>query len=227
MPAHKSIGKKNYNAIKKNDQKYEPLMRHFKYLKNLGEVRATRVVATLVNGMQGHTNCNDSINMTYLPISMGYRSCYKRYMASLGYTVRTMEMGAFIVTRGDGMEVDAGEYCSFPIYLILWKRDLPDLKVSQPVEDICKDCYAFATRHRYLANCTMGFNNDDGEGNGNGDGNSNGDNDNNASCGNGKGKFSNDRRSNDGSNNDGSRTFPMLESAQLGTLTSTVWMRHQ
>jgi hypothetical protein len=28
MPAHKSIGKKNYNAIEKNDQKYEPLTRH-------------------------------------------------------------------------------------------------------------------------------------------------------------------------------------------------------
>ncbi len=28
MPAHKSIGKKNYNAIKKNDQNYEPLLRH-------------------------------------------------------------------------------------------------------------------------------------------------------------------------------------------------------
>jgi hypothetical protein len=38
MPAHKSIGKKNYNAIEKNDQKYEPLLRHFEYLKNLGEV---------------------------------------------------------------------------------------------------------------------------------------------------------------------------------------------
>jgi hypothetical protein len=38
LPAHKSIGKKNYNAIKKNNQKYEPLMRNFEYLKNLGEV---------------------------------------------------------------------------------------------------------------------------------------------------------------------------------------------
>jgi hypothetical protein len=46
MLTHKSIGKKNNNAIKQNDQKYELLMRHFEYLKNLGEVRATRVVAT-------------------------------------------------------------------------------------------------------------------------------------------------------------------------------------
>jgi hypothetical protein len=84
MPAHKSIGKKNYNAIKKNDQKYEPLMRHFEYLKNLSEVRATQVIATLVNGMQSHANCGDSLDVTYLPILLGYWSCYKRYMTLLG-----------------------------------------------------------------------------------------------------------------------------------------------
>ncbi len=115
MPAHKSIGKKNYNAIEKNDQKYEPLMMHFEYLKNLGEVRATRVVATLVNGMQGHANCNKSLDVTYLPILLGYWSCYKWYMALLGYLVQTTAIGAFIVTGEDSKkEVDAGEYCSFP-----------------------------------------------------------------------------------------------------------------
>jgi hypothetical protein len=38
MPAHKDIGKKNYNSIKRKDQKYQPLMRHFENLNNLGEV---------------------------------------------------------------------------------------------------------------------------------------------------------------------------------------------
>jgi hypothetical protein len=148
MPAHKNIGRKNYNAIKRNDQKYEPLMRHFKYLKNLGEVRSTRVVATLVNGMQGHANCDNSLDVTYLPILLGYRSCYKRHMALLGYVVRTTAMGAFIVMGEEGKEVDAGEYCSFPTYFNLWKHDIPELKVSRPVEDICKDCYTFANCHR-------------------------------------------------------------------------------
>jgi hypothetical protein len=49
-------------------------MRHFEYLKNLGEVRATQVVAPLVDGMQGHANYDNSINVTYLPICMGYWS---------------------------------------------------------------------------------------------------------------------------------------------------------
>jgi hypothetical protein len=71
--------------------------------------------------------------------------------------------------------------------------------VSWLVEDICKDCYAIANRHRYLANHTMGRNDDDGNSNvyGNGDGNGNGN-------GNGNGKRSNDEHSNDSKNDDGS-----------------------
>ncbi len=100
MPAHKSIGNKNYDPIKMNNQKCEPLMRHFECLKNPGEVRATQVDATLVDGMQGHANCNDSLDVTYLPLLLGYWTCYKQYMASLGYIVQTTEMGAFIVRGG-------------------------------------------------------------------------------------------------------------------------------
>ncbi len=101
------------------------------------------------------------------------------------------------MTGEDSKEVDAGECCSFPTYFNLWKYDFPEPKVSWPVEDICKDCYAFANRHRYLTNHIMGRNDDDGDSNvnGNGDGNDNG---------NGNGKHSNDRCSDDGENNDGS-----------------------
>jgi hypothetical protein len=170
-------------------------MRHFEYLKNLGEVRATLIVATLVNGMQGHANCGDSLDVTYFPILLGFWSCYKQYMALLGYVVWTTAMRASIVMGWNGKELDTGQYCSFLTYFNLWKHDFPDPKVSQPVEDICKDCYAFANPHRYLVNHTMGCNNDDGDGDSSGNGNSNS---------NGKGKHSNDRYSNEGKNIDGS-----------------------
>ena len=153
LPNHKSTGKKNYNAVEINERKYGPLKDHFEYLQNLGEVRATRVVATLVDGMGGHANCDDNIDVTYLPISMGYRSCYKRYMKALGYDVRTTATGGLVVTADEeGKEVDPGEYVSLPTYFNLWKRDFKNLKVSRPAEDICKDCYVFANRHRHLAN---------------------------------------------------------------------------
>ena len=86
---------------------------------------------------------------------MGYHSCYKRYMKALGYDVRTTAMGGFVVTAYDeGKEVDPGVYVTFPTNLNLWKRDFNNLKVSRPAEDICKDCYVFANRHRHLAHHT-------------------------------------------------------------------------
>jgi hypothetical protein len=44
----------------------------------------------------------------------------------------------------------------------MWKHNFPNLKVSRPVEDICPYCYAFANRHRYLANRSYGGRNDGG-----------------------------------------------------------------
>jgi hypothetical protein len=49
--------------------------------------------------------------------------------------------------------------------------------VSRPVEDISKNCYTFANRHRHLVNHTMGR--DDDNGNNNVNGNDNGDDNNN------------------------------------------------
>ena len=51
LPPHKATGQTNYNATDKDPRKLEPLVRHFEYLKKLGKVRVTRVVAMLVDGM--------------------------------------------------------------------------------------------------------------------------------------------------------------------------------
>ena len=64
---------------------------------NLGEVRATRVAATLVDGVADCSNCEDKEDMVYLPISMGYWNCYKRYMDVLGYRVQSNAQGAISV----------------------------------------------------------------------------------------------------------------------------------
>jgi hypothetical protein len=72
VPAHKSKGRKSHNAVKDSDVRGFALKEHFEYLLELGECRATRVIATLVDGKTGHTNRDDTVNMVYLPISMGY-----------------------------------------------------------------------------------------------------------------------------------------------------------
>ncbi len=83
-----------------------------------GEVRATRVVTTLVEGMEARVNRNNDDNERYLPMSMGYRNCYKQYLASLGYTnVWSTASGAFILgEREDGEAVDSDDFVSFPTY---------------------------------------------------------------------------------------------------------------
>ena len=57
---------------KNNDPRVAPLKFHLDYLLSLGEVCATRVVATLVDGIQGHANRDDTVDIVYLPISMGF-----------------------------------------------------------------------------------------------------------------------------------------------------------
>ena len=96
---HKAKEKTNYNSLSNNERKMGPLMRHLEYLMELGdEVRATRVVTTLVEGMEARVNRDNDDDERYLPMSMGYRNCYKRYMALLGYTnVWSMASRAFIL----------------------------------------------------------------------------------------------------------------------------------
>jgi hypothetical protein len=81
LPSHKATGKVNVNAVQNDEQWFPPLI--FEYLLNLGEVRATCIVATLVDGEQGHSNCKDMVDMIYLPILMGYRMCYVHVCAGV------------------------------------------------------------------------------------------------------------------------------------------------
>ncbi len=114
--------------------------------------------------MGSHDNCNASVDVTYLPISMGYHSCYRQYMELLGYSAETTASGSFQIRKEDGSAVDTSEFVSFPTYLSKWKRDYLNLKVSKPVEDICNVCYTFAHRHKFFTDhmrTCCGFVNDD------------------------------------------------------------------
>ena len=80
------------------------LRNHFDYLHKLGEVRATKVIATVVDGARGLANRQDTDGNIYLPISMGYRNCYYRYMESLGYKVTVCPNGTLKSEGADGTE---------------------------------------------------------------------------------------------------------------------------
>ncbi len=56
IPAHKGKGKVGNAGIKPDGPRMQALTHHYEFLLNLGEVRATRVVATLVDRVLGHPN---------------------------------------------------------------------------------------------------------------------------------------------------------------------------
>ena len=105
MPQHGLSGVKS-NSTKVTAAVLEDLNLHFDYLPQLGEVRATRMIATLVDGVAGCTNREEVEEMVYLLISMGYWNCYQRYMALLGYKVICKPNGAIVVEGEGGKEID-------------------------------------------------------------------------------------------------------------------------
>ena len=143
--------------MRADDPLSAPLKYHLDYLLELGKVRATRVVAKLSDGgVQGHANCKDTVDMVYLPISMGHRNCFKR-MCSLGYQIRYKPDRAVIVDGIVDVKPSDSEhgYVSYFAYYNKWKRKYPQFKVSRPAEDICNYCFVFANCHRYLTNNFM------------------------------------------------------------------------
>ena len=111
LPVHKNTGKPSPTVI--NEERAIPLKEHFEYLLELGEVRATRVIATFVDGEQGHANRDGTVDMVYLPTSFGFRPCYKRYMEGLGYFVTCRPNGGIIVEGLNGKQVDNKDFVSF------------------------------------------------------------------------------------------------------------------
>ena len=159
------VAKKNGNTgkrkgFKETDEVLIHLRLYFEELSKLGETRATRTVEDIVDGevvVGNRANDDDDI---YLPMSMGYRPCYSRYMDGLGYKVITRDSGAYEVVAKDPDNESVIPYVSLVAFYKRWKMEYPHLKVSRVVEDICALCYMFANRHKYFANHTT--NNPDG-----------------------------------------------------------------
>ena len=82
MKLHGLHGKKSNNAT--TNTVISKSMDHFHELSKIGEVRATKVVTTHVDGAVGTVNRNNNKEDIYLPTSDGYRPCYYRYLKSLG-----------------------------------------------------------------------------------------------------------------------------------------------
>ena len=63
----------------------------------------------------------------YLPMSMGYRPCYSRYMDGLGYKVITRDSGAYEVVAKDPDNESVIPYVSLVAFYKRWKMEYPHL----------------------------------------------------------------------------------------------------
>jgi hypothetical protein len=152
IPRHKAVGKKSNHAIKTDDPRMIHFKNHFEYLHKLAEDRAVKVIKTMVDGERGRTNRMDTEGNVYLPIHMGYRNCYYRYMESLGYKVTVGPNGTLTLDEEDAANANGEpDFVPFSTYWTKWKTLYPHMKVSHPAEDICSYCYTFSNKHRILS----------------------------------------------------------------------------
>ena len=122
-----------------------------------------KVIKTVVAGEGGRANRMDTEGNVYLPIHMGYRICYYRYMdmESLGYTVTVCLNRTLTVVEEDPTtntnDEEQRDYLNLQMYWTKWKMLYPRMKVSCPAEDICGNCFTFANRHRILSSRQSGM----------------------------------------------------------------------
>ena len=98
-----------------------------------------------MDGAVGHDDCEVADDEIYLSILMGYRNCYRHYMALLGYKVTCTPNGSIMIEGKGGKAVSNDEFISFASYFSKWKKDYPQLKVCRPAKDICAYCFTFMT----------------------------------------------------------------------------------
>jgi len=138
------------------------LKKHFKYVHKVAEDRAVKVKKTVVAGEGGRANCMDTEGNVYLPIHMGYRICYYRYMdmESLGYTVTVCPNGTLTVVEEDPTtntnDEEQHDYLNLRTYWTKWKMLYPRMKVSRPAEDICGYCLHLLTGIAYYPAVSQG-----------------------------------------------------------------------
>ena len=72
MPRHKEAGKKSNVTIKKDDPHMIHLKNYVDYLHKLGKGRATKVIATVVDGACGCANRENMDGNMYLPVILQF-----------------------------------------------------------------------------------------------------------------------------------------------------------
>ena len=147
-PKHGNTGKRN-KAFKDDSDVMKALRKYFEMLEKLGEVRATRFISRLVEGMLQTGTRDDEEEYIFLPACNSKRSLFYRYLKEQGVEAQRTQNGNYkIISKS----ADAKPYVSRSTFRRFWKREFPHIRITKPSEDICALCCRWANRHRSFTN---------------------------------------------------------------------------
>ena len=118
---------------------------YFNQVKALAEPSATRLVRDVTGQLTMGDNNEDIL---YLLSHMSKRGVYRQYCEHRGKRVVTSNDGQTTLEDMEGR--DQKDTISWSTFFNYWNGHFSHLRVSQPHEDICKECYVFANRQRYV-----------------------------------------------------------------------------
>jgi hypothetical protein len=91
---------------------------------------------------------DDDADILELPTAFTKRNMYRRYVVEQGWEFTYDKTGKII--KKVAVDEDLEEPASWPTFLSFWKKNYPKLVIPKPSEDICNECFVYASRHKYL-----------------------------------------------------------------------------
>jgi hypothetical protein len=140
---------RNSNAASKID--FDGMMKaFFEVLSEFSAPRATRIVATFVNGVVAEELRDEMVSE--LPPSFTKRRVYGRFLLEHGWSLKLDAKGKILTMSNGDVVVDgktSKEMPSWRTFLRYWKANYPRIVIQRAREDICNECYVFSNEHRY------------------------------------------------------------------------------
>ncbi|CAB9509385.1 hypothetical protein SEMRO_388_G132230.1 [Seminavis robusta] len=155
-PVHGLSGK---TGNKLNAKSQGLMHEFFTDMKQYALPRATKIVRTqMVDGINTLVELREEEKDTVeLPSSMTKRGLFNRFIGELGWKIQWDNKGRLLkkVELGTEQKVSATELPAWSNFRSFWKKEYPKLVIQRPSEDICGDCYLFASQQAQVLHQIM------------------------------------------------------------------------
>ena len=130
---------------RKNVDYHNVLTEFFEEMKVFAGPRATRLIRGLVRNQVNIDLRDDDEEILELPTCFTKRGLYNRYLLQQGWTFKYDSNGK-VIEKIPSSDEDTISPASWPTFLLFWNKNYPKLVIPNPAEDICNECFRFATQ---------------------------------------------------------------------------------